>query len=166
MIFYIASFPWMLAMYKQFFSIAALALLCLSNLARGESNQTTEDWAQTAEYARSTQVPILILYTAIDCGYCSRLKQEVLQPLFTSGDPDQPVAVLREIDINAGGKMTDFDGEPIRSRQFKQRYQVFATPTLLILDDQGKLLSEPIVGYDAKRQYETLIYQLLQEFRS
>ena len=80
-------------------------------------------------------------------------------------DPQNQLAVVREIDINTGGKMTDFNGERIRSRQFKDRYQIFATPTLLILDMHGKQLANPIVGYDSKEQYQALLKSRLDETR-
>ena len=72
-------------------------------------------------------------------------------------DLQNQLAVVREVDINTGGKMTDFDGERTRSRQFKDRYQIFATPTLLILDTDGNLMASPIVGYNSKEQYQALL---------
>ena len=73
----------------------------------------------------------MVVFSAEACGYCDRLKREVLEPL--AHDPRESRHLLiREFDINAGGKITDFDGERIRSRQFKRRYGIFATPTLRI----------------------------------
>jgi thioredoxin-related protein len=131
----------------------------------GETNlRPIKDWSQAARYARDAHIPIIVLYTAQACGYCERLKQEVLRPLF-EGQASQPPVLVREVDINTGGKMIDFDGEPIRCRQFKQRYHVFATPTLLILDTNGEPLTEPIVGYDSKEQYQSRLEQVLAGFR-
>ncbi|MEJ2590631.1 MAG: hypothetical protein P8178_04365 [Candidatus Thiodiazotropha sp.] len=81
-----------------------------------------------------------------------------------TAQPREPL--IREFDINAGGKLTDFDGERIRSRQFKRRYGIFATPTLLILDPDGKLLSDPIVGYNSAGEYRQLLEQSLLQARS
>ncbi|MCG7906989.1 MAG: hypothetical protein JAY95_10700, partial [Candidatus Thiodiazotropha taylori] len=58
-------------------------------------------------------------------------------------------------------KITDFNGDVIRSRQFKDRYQVFAVPTLLILDPDGNLLADPIVGYNSQEEYERLLQDTL-----
>ena len=91
------------------------------------------------------------------------LKRCFLKPMFGNSAQHHSV-VLREVDINTGGKMIDFDGEPIRSRQFKQRYRVFATPTLLILDPSGEPLSESIVGYDSKDQYQSRLERVLEGF--
>ena len=127
------------------------------------SPSATSDWSQAARDAKVSQSPIIILYTAQTCGYCERLKQEVLIPMFGHTVKTAP-ALLKEVDINSGGKMIDFDGEPIRSRQFKQRYHVFATPTLLILDSSGEPLTDPIVGYDSKDRYQSRLERLLEGF--
>jgi len=115
----------------------------------------------TARHAESAGIPILILYSSEDCGYCARLKRELLQPL--SAEEKGPNRVLvQEVDIHRDGKMIDFDGEPIPTRRFKQRYRVFAVPTLLILDSRGEPLSEPFVGYASKERYRSRLERLLE----
>ena len=151
-------------MNTQLKILAILIVLSISLPSFGDSHLAADrDWSQAAQSARTAHVPILILYTAQACGYCERLKREVFQPLLAQ-ETDQPPAVIREVDINAGGKMIDFDGEPIRSRRFTQRYQIFATPTLLILDSRGEPLTDPIIGYDSKEQYQSRIEKLLAGF--
>lgn len=150
-------------MNKQYLVLAALSLLTFSTLSPGDMRECSDrDWTKTAKYAEETRLPIIILYTAPGCAYCERLKDEVLKPMF--GKQEQ-LALVREVDINSGGKMTDFDGELIRSRQFKQRYHVFATPTLLILDSAGRPLRDPIVGYDSKDQYQSRLKKVLAGFQ-
>ncbi len=152
-------------MNKKFLILAALFLVSASSLTSGEMLKcTAKDWAQTSRTAQHSKAPILILFTAHECAYCEKLKQEVLKPMFQK-DLQNQLAVVREVDINTGGKMTDFDGERIRSRQFKDRYQIFATPTLLILDTDGNLLASPIVGYNSKEQYQALLESHLDEYR-
>jgi thioredoxin-related protein len=153
-------------MNKQYLILASLSLYLLSSLTFAERPPNDLlDWTQTSDAARASQIPILVLYTAPACPYCERLKQEVLTPMFREGS-QQPLAVVRELDINTAGKMVDFDGLRIRSRHFKQRYQVFATPTLLILDADGLPLSDPIVGYDSKQAYKARLDRLLQRLQN
>ncbi len=149
-------------MNKLFLILATLSLLSVTSLTSGDMpHSAANDWAEAARFAQESKAPIIILYTAQACAYCERLKEEVLQPLLGS-DHENRMAVFREVDINTGGKMTDFDGEPIRSRQFKQRYHVFATPTLLILGSDGTTLHDPIVGYKSKEQYKTMLHAVLE----
>lgn len=105
-------------------------------------------------------MPILLLFASEDCGYCERLIQEVLLP-FWAEHQQHPLAIIREMDFKQVGKLTDFDGELIRSRHFRKRYQVFATPTLVIIDTAGHLLADPIAGYDSKEAYTKRLNAIL-----
>ena len=115
-----------------------------------------DDWAQEATAAHSNGTPILLVFTSDNCSYCERLKSELLEPLLQTGELAASVRV-REFSIDRGGKITDFDGERIRSRIFVERYDVFATPTVLLLDRQGIPLASPIVGFDNAENYRILL---------
>ncbi len=134
--------------------LAVLILLLLSPFASAESPRL--DWSDVALKARLQQSPILVIFSADTCGYCVKLKREVIEPLSHESQGGQHL-LIREFDINEGGKMTDFNGESIRSRQFKRRYGIFATPTLLILDAEGNPLSDPLVGYNSAQEYRELL---------
>jgi thioredoxin-related protein len=140
--------------YKQYLISLILALLTLSASADHAASAT--DWSDLGRIARQHHSPILVLFSADTCGYCTRLKREVITPLAREDAIDRSL-LIREFDINAGGKVIDFDGDPIRSRNFKRRYGIFATPTLLILNADGELLSDPIVGYNSASEYKELL---------
>ena len=114
--------------------------------------QPIDDWAQEARLARDAGLPIMVIFSSDDCGFCERLKQEVLTPQLQQGDLQDKVLV-GEFNIDRGGKIIDFDGERIRSRLFVSRYDVFATPTVILLDPQGHPLTDPLVGFDNARDY-------------
>jgi thioredoxin-related protein len=111
----------------------------------------TQDWSAESVEARKSAIPIVILFSKADCSYCERLKKEVLEPL--ANRKQAGFARIRELDINRGGKITDFDGEKIRTRIFVKRYGIYATPTLILVDYQGNSLGTPIVGYDNREDY-------------
>ncbi|MEJ2452973.1 MAG: thioredoxin fold domain-containing protein [Candidatus Thiodiazotropha sp.] len=144
--------------------LAFLILSLLASLAAAEP--PTLDWSDVSESARIKHSPILVVFSAETCGYCMKLKHEVIEPLFN--DPKKRNNLLiREFDINAGGKIVDFNGEPIRSRQFKRRYGIFATPTLLILDAEGHPLTDPLVGYNSANEYRELLHaSLVDSYRA
>ncbi|MCG8489398.1 MAG: thioredoxin fold domain-containing protein [Candidatus Thiodiazotropha sp.] len=144
-------------MIKQY--LISIFLLLSSGLSVAETLDTNTNWADASALARQNHTVIMVVFESEDCGYCVRLKQEVLKPL--SDTTQQNLPVIKEFDIYAGGKVTDFNGDVIRSRQFKDRYQVFAVPTLLILDPDGNLLAEPIVGYNSQEEYERLLQESL-----
>ena len=138
--------------------LATLLLLLISCSAWSDSPDT--DWSRIAKAARDRHQPILVVFSADYCGYCTRLKEEVLDPM-TRQKPTDSQLLIREFNINSGGKMTDFNGDRIRSRQFKKRYGIYATPTLLILDPEGEPLSAPLVGYNSPDEYRELLQNSL-----
>lgn len=133
------------------------ALPAGSNPLISQSN----DWRETGEVTRTEQGLLLVLFVSDDCNYCKKLKTEYLCPMLQQKNN----LVLREVNIDKGGKMTDFDGIPIRSRLFASRYDIFATPTLTFLDSRGKVLTAPIIGYDDPDSYQFRIQKALSNSR-
>ena len=112
----------------------------------------TTDWQSEVEIAKRKGAPILVVFSSDTCMPCEQLKSELIKPMLADGTLDRRVHIT-EFSINQGGKITDFDGELVRSRIFVRRYKVFATPTVLLLDYEGEILSAPLVGYDASDDY-------------
>ncbi|MCW8906465.1 MAG: thioredoxin fold domain-containing protein [Sedimenticola sp.] len=119
-----------------------------------------QDWSMEASQAQRKHQPIMLLFTSRDCHYCDRLEQEVLLPLRNEGTLPARVH-LRQFNIDRGGKLVDFDGEKIRARLFLSRYHVYATPTVVLLDHQGRPLAEPIVGYNGVARYLPILQQAI-----
>ena len=124
-----------------------------------------DNWAQVSQLSRETQIPIMMIFTAADCGYCMKLKQEVVLPMLESGDFSER-ALVRAFDMDIGGKITDFDGERVRRRIFVNRYEVFATPTVVIVDDQGEGLIAPLVGFNEADSYVPRLHEKLDDAKT
>lgn len=122
----------------------------------------TGDWSVVAEEARALGLPVAILFTSPDCGYCERLKRDVIHPAFFGGKLSGR-ALVKEVSNRTGGKITDFDGERIRFPLFTERYGVFATPTLVLVAPDGEQLAEPLVGYSQSGEYQALLEQALTQ---
>jgi hypothetical protein len=73
------------------------------------------------------------------------MKREILHPVAVEGEYGQRV-ILREMLIDRGMPIKDFQGKTQSAKTFSQGYGVHLTPTLLFLDPLGKELTEPIVG--------------------
>lgn len=114
------------------------------------------DWAKVGAEARERGLPVAVLIMGPDCGYCERLRQEFLEAPATRGTLERG-AVTQEISRDLGGKVTDFDGERIRTRRFLDRYEIFATPTLLFLSPEGELLAPALVGFNDPQNYGELV---------
>ena len=122
----------------------------------------TSDWQQEARLAREQGVPILVVFTSDTCSPCAKLKSQLIEPMRSEGRPDERVHIA-EFDINRGGKIVDFDGERVRARVFVSRYEVFATPTVLLLDYDGEVLAAPLVGYDASEEYSERLHGAIMD---
>ncbi len=144
--------------------LSALLLLCLPVAGFSDPDlriPTGTNWEQAAAKAHRNDRPIMILFSADDCSYCEQLKTELINPMLQQGELEKQ-ALVREFNIDQGGKVTDFDGERIRSRIFVQRYQVFATPTILLVDHRGTPLVSPLVGFNDPDDYRERLEQALE----
>lgn len=103
--------------------------------------------------SRATGQPIIVFMSQKDCEFCHLLRTRVLIPMIRAGAFESN-AILREVSLDPGTKLRDFDGEELSGRDFAARYEVFVTPTLLFLDSEGKKLADPIVGTSNIDLYE------------
>ncbi len=115
--------------------------------AEGPPLPWLRDARQEAAPAVRSGQPLLILFSMPDCSYCPDVRDNYLRPLAreASAKPGS-VPVVREVDITSTEKLLDFEGKAVESRQFSRRYQVKATPTVLLLDERGQPLAQPLVG--------------------
>ncbi len=113
---------------------------------------TTHDLAADAAEAARRRSPILLLVSQEECPFCWQIKREILNPMVLSGDYDDRL-LMREIFIDDGFLLRDFQGREVEGSEFALRYGVFLTPTLLFLDPQGRELTEKMVGIQTPEMY-------------
>ena len=143
------------------FAVALFFAACFG-YATADTGVTTKDWEQVAARARAQGIPIVMVVTGNGCGHCERMKSEFLyDPTIQSFLGER--ALVRVYPESTGGKITDFDGERIRARMFIDRYEIFATPTLLFLDPDGKPIADPVVGYNDAVNYRDQVTGRLDE---
>ncbi|MCP3868299.1 MAG: thioredoxin fold domain-containing protein [Gammaproteobacteria bacterium] len=102
--------------------------------------------------ARERNVPILMLVSQVTCPYCDQIKQEILHPMLAAGDY-QGELMMRELHIDSGAELKDFQGRAVERRQFAHGYNVYLTPTLLFLDSKGRELTKRMVGINTPEMY-------------
>ena len=77
---------------------------------------------------------------------------------------------MRELLIDKGLNITDFNGQQIEAKAFSDRYGVRLTPTLLFLDAKGHELTQRIVGVSTIEYFsfylETAIDQAREKLKS
>jgi thioredoxin-related protein len=89
--------------------------------------------------------PLVLMFSASDCGYCRQLEADELLPTVRSGDYAVRVR-MRKISLDSGESVMDFDGRSTPTDEIASRYRVWVTPTVILLGPDGTELSERLVG--------------------
>lgn len=121
-------------------------------------------FAADALLVREKKIPILVIYSRDDCGWCEMVRNRYLIPM--NKDPANADRVLiREIDLDGDfdTPLTDFTGRTTTHSAFARTRRIRLTPTLDFLDDRGARLVEPIVGVRLADFYGTFIERAIEE---
>jgi len=124
-----------------------LSLLAVAQASPDKVHSTivfTDNLQKDAALSKRLNAPILLVVSQEHCPFCDLLKREVLNPMALSGDYRDKV-VMREILIDLGESLINFEGKSEDAAEFAHRYDVYLTPTLLFLDPHGNELSKRIV---------------------
>ncbi len=112
--------------------------------------------AETAEIS-SHGKRLMLMFHQNGCPYCAKLVND------NFSQPDLVTyfqAHFEAIDINLWGdrEVTDFDGNSLTEKEFSLKYKVWATPTLLFFNEQGKTVLRLDGYYDPARLQVALRY--------
>ena len=122
-----------------------------------------------SELARSQSVPLLVMFSQEHCAFCLKLTEEILEPMLISGDYTDRV-LIRELMIDGNQDIIDFSGFSTDPREVFSRYLLYVTPSILLLDSQGKELAERQIGINTVDYYgyylDEAINQALNKIRA
>ncbi len=111
----------------------------------------------------------MIVFSQEDCSFCIQLTEEIINPILISGDYRDRV-IIRELMIDSGEDIIDFDGSPVHPREIFTRYLLYVTPSVLIMNSHGEELAERQVGINTVDYYgyylDEAIKQALGRLRS
>ena len=124
--------------------LACLWLPATLAVERGKL-QMASDLSKQAKMAREKQIPILILFSAPECGYCQRVRDEILIPTTYNAEYDDKVIMI-EVESSNNARMIDFDGRAISQADFSAKHRVGFAPTVKFFDAKGREVAEPIIG--------------------
>lgn len=119
-----------------------------------------KDMSKTARDAKQRRAPILVLFSSPGCHYCAQVREEFLIPTTRNADYDNKV-VMVEVEAGSSMRMVDFDGKPTTHADFAQRYQVSMTPTVKLMDSQGREVAIPLVGIVSRDYYGGFLDQAI-----
>lgn len=120
------------------------------------------DLRADAAEAAARGMPVVLLFSLPDCGYCLVVRRNYLLPL----QRDLPPArrpVVREVQLDDTAPLRGFDGAPTSGKALAARYRARFAPTVVLVDANGALLAAPIVGGDTTGLYGGYLDNALAE---
>lgn len=113
-----------------------------------------------AQQARENNLPIMIMFTAYHCDFCSQVDEAVLTPMMRGGLYDGYAMYIRKVNID-DGQLTFSPSETITKFNFAKMYRADVTPTVVFVDWRGLPIAEPLVGSMDVQLYAAMIHQRL-----
>jgi thioredoxin-related protein len=107
-------------------------------------------------------IPILLVFTREDCGYCELLKRSVIRPMILSGEYDERV-LIREVIVDDPNDIKDFGGRTVSPFAVANRYDGLLTPTVLMVGPEGQALAERLIGISNEQMYLWYLDRALAE---
>lgn len=136
-------------------SWTTIVVMCLSFAAVAADSTTVpvaRDLQADGRVSRQQGIPIMLLVTRSDCGYCSLLKRAVVHPMIISGEYVDRV-LIREVIIDGAGDLVDFDGTTVSPFAVADRHNALLTPTVLLVGHDGRVLVDKLIGISNEEMY-------------
>lgn len=155
--------PWVIN--QLIIASVLIFLVAHTNAEDSDSNlPEAEDFAMLALQSNQQNLPILIMYAAETCEYCERLEDEILAPMYQSGEFNNRV-IIRKVMIDGIENIRDFNGNLVDVENFAYKRGVEVTPTLQFVDASGKQLAPEMIGYNTPEFYANYIENAIDKSR-
>lgn len=129
---------------------------------RGGLIPIVSDFAAEAQRLAGEDPVVLLAVTREGCPYCARLRAEVLAPMLRSGEHDRRL-LIREMMMEPDTPATDFSGQATSTARLAEALGVSIAPTVLLLDEGGRRLADPLVGINSADMYNYYLDQAIAE---
>jgi thioredoxin-related protein len=138
------------------FSLFALTCVCAQTSAPArEPEPSSREWERILPVATNLQAdgakakaakkPILLFFNLEGCHFCRFSLRTAIVPLYRDQGWRDAIE-FRQITINDGKSLIDFDGKTISNEAFAKKRKGGFTPTVMMVAGDGRVLAEPIVG--------------------
>ena len=148
--------------------LVAAILACTATLTGAQPSTQLPagaDFAALGKEARARHVPIVIAFVQKSCPYCAIAKRDYLVPL-QRGAGSRGEVIVREVDIEQHGALSDFSGRVTNPKDFSRSYRVERVPTVVVVDDHGEPVAPALVGLVSEDFYDTYLYQAVEAGRA
>ena len=152
--------------FIQLMAIPLVAALAYAHVGYTASADlpTTTDLQADGKLALQKQLPIMVVFTAENCPYCSALEADQLRPMMISGDYDNKL-IIRTLQIDSFKDITLFNGKAIPAETLATQLNVWVTPTIMFFDHEGHTLAPKIVGYNTPDMFGGYLDESIDQSR-
>ena len=105
------------------------------------------------------QTPILIMFSIPDCGFCKKIKEDVISPMAEMKEYQDKI-IIRHINANSFDEINNFYNEEISHNEFSFQNAINFFPTVLLVDQYGVTL-EKMIGVTNEDYYWTDLDDLI-----
>ena len=118
------------------------------------------DLAADGAWSKTTRKPILLYFERRECPYCVRA-QRYLESVAQSR---RDRARFRRIEADRTDlPLIDFQGNPTHHAAFARVMKGTLTPTVMVVDGDGKPLAPPLIGLPDESFYSYYLEQLIED---
>jgi thioredoxin-related protein len=149
-------------MVRGLAGILACVPIALSAAQPGLSGAV--DLASDGAAMRAAKVPMVVLYSQAGCSYCDEARTYIVP--MANEPANAKRALFRQIDIDSDAALTDFAGQSTTHRRLAGRLGARVTPTVSVLDADGRTLVEPIVGMRLADFYGQYLDNAIEDARA
>ncbi len=116
---------------------------------------------QDGALSAASQRPVVLFFTLPGCSYCRIVRHDALMPMMRGlREDEQPL--IREVSVTGDRPLVSFDGRRLTESELARHYRVTMTPTLLLVNANGEVLAEPLLGGDHPN-YVALVHRMIAE---
>jgi len=148
-------------------TITALSVFNSSVISASSSTHeliSSTDLTRDGKLAGMGNRVLMIEFSSEDCGYCRLLEEEFLKPMLRNSEYGEKV-VIRSISLSDNDTLIDFKGKSVSAGEIAAKYGVYATPTLLFLNENGIEVSDKLIGIWSVDFYGSFIDERIDSAR-
>jgi thioredoxin-related protein len=159
-------------------TIIASAFLCLASVSTvaqtlaAEPEPSSREWERIlpvatnlktdGEKANVAKKPILLFFNLGGCHYCRYSLRTTIIPMFRDAAWRNAME-FRQITVDDDTSLIDFDGKKVTTIAFAKARKGEFTPTIMVVDGDGKSLGDPVIGIANQDFYSVYVEALAKK---
>jgi len=140
-----------------------LFLLLFTNVSIAEelTLPVAKDFLMDSQKVWKQKTPILIMFSIPGCGYCKKIKEDILSPMAQMEEYNDKI-IIRHVDASSFDEINNFYNEAVSHNEFSFARAINFFPTVVLVDNYGSTLGK-IVGVPNEEMYWTDLDEAIEK---